>query len=404
MLEFLLQYKFIILFYLLIALFLLWKRKRLDVQGKIILLYRTKWGLQWMDKYSAKFREWVILLGYIGVGAGYVGLIFISYILIRNLWDLFTKPEAVSGVSLVLPGVNVPGLGVLPFWYWLIAIFVIAVVHEFSHGIVARAHKLEVKNTGFVFFGPILGAFVEPDEKKLRKEQDIIQYSVLSAGSFSNILLAIVALIFMALLFSPWQQSMVQPTGFTFDSYVERVEGKVSAGKLPAEQYPFAQAGIPTGTLVTGINDLPTTNFQEFADELSFYKPGEKVMVKTKDKEYSITLAANPDQQKKPFLGIKDIENEFDIKAGYSAGLGKIAYYIVNWLTGFLRWLFILSLGIGLFNLLPLPIVDGGRMAQVFLHRLKGPEVGERRYRQVSLLFLLIVLMNLFFPLVTKLF
>lgn len=400
MLEFLLKYKFIILFYLLVALFLLWKRKRLDVQGKIILLYRTKWGLKWMDKYSAKFREWVILLGYIGVGAGYVGLIFISYILIRNLWDLFTKPEAASGVSLVLPGVNVPGLGLLPFWYWLTAIFIIAVVHEFSHGIVARAHKLEVKNTGLVFFGPILGAFVEPDEKKLRKEQDIVQYSVLSAGSFSNILLAILALILMSLLFSPWQQSMVEPTGFTFDSYIDEPSG---------EKYPFAQARIPAGTLITGINGLSTKNFQDFGEELSFYKPGEKVTIvtkdeKTKDKKYSITLAENPDNPKKPFLGIKDIKNEFEVKPAYSTGRGKAVYYIINWLTGFLRWLFILSLGIGLFNLLPLPIVDGGRMAQVFLHKLKGPEVGERRYRQVSLLFLLIVLMNLFFPLVTKLF
>lgn len=347
-----------------------------------------------MEKYSTKFREWVILLGYIGVGAGYVGLIFISYILIRNLWDLFTKPEAVSGVSLVLPGVNVPGLGVLPFWYWITAIFVIAVVHEFSHGIVARAHKLEVKNTGLVFFGPILGAFVEPDEKKLRKEQDIIQYSVLSAGSFSNILLAIAALILMSLLFSPWQQAMVEPTGFTFDSYVERND----------EKYPFAQASIPAGTLITGINDLATKNFQDFGEELSFYKPGEEIAVRAKEKDYRITLATNPDNPKKPFLGIKDIKNEFDIKPAYATGLGNAAYYVVNWLTGFLRWLFILSLGIGLFNLLPLPIVDGGRMAQVFLHRLKGPEVGERRYRQVSLLFLLIVLMNLFFPLVTKLF
>ena len=59
---------------------------------------------------------------------------------------------------------------------------------------------------------------------------------------------------------------------------------------------------------------------------------------------------------------------------------------------------------IGLFNLLPLPIVDGGRMAQVFLHKLKGAVVGEKRYRQISLFFLILLLLNLVFPLVAKLF
>ena len=217
--SFILKYKVIILFYLAIIIFLIIKRKKITTQAKVIILYRMKWGLKWMDKYAKKFREWIIILGYIGVGAGYIGLIFISYILIKNLYDLITQPAAVSGVSLVLPGLNVPGLGVLPFWYWLIAIFVIAIVHEFAHGIVARAHNIKVKNTGIVFFGPIIGAFVEPSEKKLQKEKDIKQYSVLAAGSFSNIILALVALLLLNFAFMPLQQTMVEPTGFTFDDY-----------------------------------------------------------------------------------------------------------------------------------------------------------------------------------------
>lgn len=390
-LSFLNQFKYIILFYLLVIGFLIYHRKRIDTQAKVIFLFRTKWGLQWMDKYSKKFREWVILLGYIGVGAGYVGLIVISYVLIKNLVDLIIKPAAVSGVSLVLPGINVPGLGVLPFWYWIIAIFIIALVHEFSHGIVARAHNVEVKNTGIVFFGPILGAFVEPNEEKLRKEKDITQYSILAAGSFSNILLAIFAVVLLSFVFSPVLQTMVEPTGFSFNAYVEG-------------DYPFAQAGITAGTVITGIDGTATTTFQEFSDELAYHKPGDTITVQTKEKEYPIALAVSPDNERKPFLGIQDIKNEFDVKEKYTAGVWKVIYVIIDWIAGLLRWLFLLSLGIGLFNLLPLPIVDGGRMAQVFLHKLKGPEVGERRYRQIGMFFLIILLLNLFFPLLVKLF
>jgi len=286
--TFILKFKYIILFYLAIIIFFYIKRKQLDFQAKIIVLYRMKFGLRFIEKFVNKFREPTILLGYIGVGAGYVGLIFISYILVKNLVDLVIKPSAVSGVSLVLPGVNVPGLGVLPFWYWILAIFMIALIHEFAHGIVARAHKIEVKNTGIVLLGPIIGAFVEPNENKLRKQSDIAQYSVLAAGSFSNILLAIVAILLLNFLFMPLQQTMVEPTGFTFDAYVN-------------EEYPFAKAGILPGTLITGIDSSTTFKFEEFSEKLFCTNPGDKISVNTPQKKYPLVLAESPDNPEKVF-------------------------------------------------------------------------------------------------------
>lgn len=234
LLAFLLQYKYIIIFYLLIITFVIIKWKNIQVQAKIIFLYRTKWGLRWMDKYSQKYKEWIILLGYVGTGIGFIGMVFISVILIKNLVDLILNPAATSGVSLVLPGINVPGIGILPFWHWLIAIFIIAVVHEFAHGVVARAYNIPVKNTGIVLFGPIIGAFVEPDEKKMQKQNDIKQYSILAAGAFTNIMLAVAAVLLLNFATMPLQQTMIEPTGFTFDQYAD-------------ETLPFAQAGIVPG-------------------------------------------------------------------------------------------------------------------------------------------------------------
>lgn len=389
--TFLIKYKYILLFYTAIVILLVIKRKKIDVQAKVIFLYRTQFGLSWMDKYSKKFREWIILAGYVGVGAGFIGLIVISIILVKNLVDYFTSDLAVSGAAIVYPGMNVPGVGILPFWDWIIAIFVIALVHEFSHGIVARAHNIEVKNTGIVLFGPILGAFVEPDEKKMQKEADIKQYSILAAGSFSNIILAVIAILLLSFVLTPIVQRMVEPAGFTFQEYA-------------GEEFPFAKAGISPGTIITGINQIKTSNFQEFSDELNYLKPGEKATINTKTGSYEIILAENPDHSRKSFLGIKEIKNEVEVKEEYLSGIKGGLYIILRWLAGFLRWLFLLSFGIGLFNLLPLPIVDGGRMAQVFLHKLKGLQLGERRYRQVSLLFLLLLLVNLALPFFGKLF
>ncbi len=384
-LNFVINYKFVFLFYLLIIILLVIKRKKLEIQAKFIILYRMKFGLKSIDTCTKKFREWFILLGYIGVGAGYVGLLFISYMLIKGLWDMLYTPAAASSASIIYPGMKIAGIGTLSFDYFIITIFLVALIHEFGHGILARAHKIPVKNTGIVLFGPIIGAFVEPDEKKLRKQSDIAQYSVLAAGPFANILLAVLALGLLSLVFMPLQMGMVEPTGFTFDSYVD-------------ESLPFAQAGIIPGTLITGLNGEETPLFQDFSEDLFCTSPGDKIVVNTENKSYPITLAPSPDQEGKSFLGIQEISNQDQLKEEYSTGVWPSVHSALNWITGFLRWLFLLSLGIGLFNLLPLPIVDGGRMLQVSLHKLKGKEKGEKRYRQISMLFLLILILNLVYP------
>ncbi len=74
------------------------------------------------------------------------------------------------------------------------------VVHEFSHGVVARAHDINVKSSGLAFFGPILGAFVEPDDKELKSKPYKSQLSLFAAGPFSNIILwGVFSLIFLSL-------------------------------------------------------------------------------------------------------------------------------------------------------------------------------------------------------------
>jgi len=389
--SFILRHPAIFIFYGIIIALLIIFRKKIEVQAKIIFMYRMKWGLSWMDKVAKKRRPWIILCGYIGAGVGFIGMVVISYVLIKNLVSLILSPAATSGVSLVLPGMNIPGLGVLPFWYWLIAIFLIAITHEFSHGVVARAHNLKVKNTGLVLFGPIIGAFVEPDEKQIRKQEDIKQYSVLAAGAFTNIILALVALLLLNFAFMPLQQTMVEPTGFTFESYF-------------GENMPAEQAGIPPGTLITKINGQETKDFNSFSTDLACMDPGDELTLTTPEKDYQLTLAENPDSPGSPFLGVFSITNQFSVKEPFKQGLGKIAYLVLDWWNGLLRWFFLLSLGIGLFNLLPLPIVDGGRMMQVFLQSLKGKEKGDKVYRNVSIFFLLVLLLNLIFPYLLKLF
>ena len=387
---FLLQYKYIIIFYLVVSLLVYLHRKEIDFQAKIIMLYRTSVGLRFIKSFATKFREWVILFGYISTGLGIIGLFVISFVMLKNIYSLLFVSNAASGVSLVLPGVNVPGLGVLPFWHWLIAIFIIATVHEFSHGIVAKAHKIKVHSTGLVLIGPIIGAFVEPDEKTMDKKPDIVQYSVMAAGPISNVVLAVLALLMLQFAVAPLQADMLEANGFTFADYIE-------------EGNPAQIAGLPANTPITGINGQATENFQEFAEVLQCTSPGDIIEVAAtneagEEQTFSLTLAENPDNPKKSFMGISTITNEMDVKRKYQSLVANAWYNTLYLLSSFLRWLFILSLGIGLFNLLPLPIVDGGKMTQIFLHNWKGKVKGELLYHKISMVFLLVLLFSILFP------
>jgi hypothetical protein len=102
--------------------------------------------------------------------------------LAQGLYALFTKPDAPPAVAPLLPGVHVPGVPeslFIPLVQGLIAIFIVAVIHEFCHGVVARAHNIPVKSTGIVLIGPFFAAFVEPDEAVMKKKSDVVNYSMI---------------------------------------------------------------------------------------------------------------------------------------------------------------------------------------------------------------------------------
>ena len=157
-----------------------------------ILMWRTKLGLKFMDSFANKFKGLLRFLGYISIIVGFLGMAFIMFSLIQNFLSIITKPEALPGVGLVLP-IKAKGVFYVPFFYWIISIFILAVVHEFSHGIYARLCNLKVKSSGFAVFSllvPIIpAAFVEPDEKKMIKKSVKDQLMIYSAGPFANVVL-----------------------------------------------------------------------------------------------------------------------------------------------------------------------------------------------------------------------
>lgn len=373
----------VILFYGGIILLLFIFRKKFEIQNKIIAIHRTKIGLKAMQSIGTKYSEQIKILGYIGIGAGFIGMLFILFSLAQNLWMVISTPSATSGISLVIPGVKIPGSPLTPplIIGWIALFFVIA-IHEFSHGIVSVAHKVKVKASGIVFFGPLMGAFVEPDEKELDKRHETAQYSVYAAGPWSNVILAIFAFLILSFAINPGISAMIEPNGFT-------------VGEVTPDM-PAAIAGLPTGELITAVDGQTITSANEFVTELNFVRPGEDVIVSAGNQNYTITTGTHPDDERKAFLGVSGFVNEFDyVRPGK---VSEVGLFVLKLLRDLFSWIGILSFGIGLANLLPLGPVDGGRMMLLASQQIHGKKKGIKVWSKISALTLLLLLVNLFWP------
>ena len=223
---------FLIIFVVLIGIFLYKKRENLKKEG-LLLLYRTSWGIKIIDKVGRKFRKTLNFLSYLVVGLGYLLMGAMVYLFGKIVWIYVINPEIVKAIKIppIMPLIpylpQVFKLDFLPpfyFTYWIIIIAIVAVVHEFAHGIFAANRDVKIKKTGFGFFPfflPVfLAAFVELDEKEMKKKKIFPQMSVLAAGTFVNVLTAIFFFGIMFLFFS----LAFAPAGVTFDSYTYSVE------------------------------------------------------------------------------------------------------------------------------------------------------------------------------------
>ncbi len=216
---------FLILFCLALAVFLYKRRKRLQVESRVFILYRTKFGLNLINTIGSRYKKFFDIASYVVIATGYILMASALFLFFELMRTMIRIPEIVKVTRIpplmplipYLPQIyKVTFLPPFYFTYWIIVIAIIACVHEFSHGIFARHHGVRIKSTGFGFLGPFLAAFVEPDEKQLAKKGIKAQLSVLAAGSFANVLAMIV---FAAVIILYFHASFM-PSGVVFSRFM----------------------------------------------------------------------------------------------------------------------------------------------------------------------------------------
>ncbi len=376
---------FLILF-LTIFMFVEKRRGKVELQkivGNIIyiVLYKTTWGLDHMDSFAKKHKKFFSILIPITVFLGVTGMIFISYLMIKSFIDLFIKTKIVQAAAIVLP-IKTSFTFYVPFEYWIISIFLLATVHEMAHGIIARYYNIKIKSSGFAFLSILLpiipAAFVEPDEKDLEKKPAKQQIAVFSAGPVSNFFFAIIAFL---LLFS--LSALFQPSGLMVQ-------------QINTDSYLLNTSFNYTNEKITGINNNTISTLSDLKKVLDNTKPGEKIVLKTNKSEYNVILLKHPEKNSgyigASFYEVKELNPDLVFL--------KPIKPLVLWINGLLYFLVILNLGIGLFNLLPLLIADGGRIYFVILkdYFKFAEEKAMKITAFTGLIFFLMLLALLIFP------
>ncbi|WP_283389711.1 site-2 protease family protein [Methanobrevibacter woesei] len=375
------------IWYYIIAFFLIWIlsltfRRQLSNHGFEInfptIMWKTKRFHNVIEKIanlSPRFWKWFMNVGII---ISFIAMFFITYSLIQSLSTLIEAPA----VSIVLPGVEMPGSTIyVPLGYGLISLATVLIVHEFSHGILSRVEKINIKSVGLLLFTILPGAFVEPDEEELVKSSKLSQLRVYAAGSMANITLAIVALLIF---------SAVGTYGIpnTFDENGIEIDRVVSDSP--------ANGVLKEGMILESINNHTIKDSDDYMDVVETFVPGERVSVGTNQGIYNLTLSENPSNSSRGFVGVQ-VANHFEIKESVSSVFGDTIPWILFEISTLTQWIFILNLGVGLFNLLPVKPLDGGRMFEIVLSYKLKEETYKPITNAVSIVLATIIIFSLIY-------
>ena len=246
------------------------------------------------------------------------------------------------GVAPLIPGIDIPLIaGVL-------SLAILLVIHEFSHGVLARMFKVKLKSIGILLFGIIpIGAYVEPDEKMVSKLDEIKQTKIISAGISANFIAAFgFFLLTLAVVY------LVAPHFYSY--------GVVITSTLA--NYP-ANGIIPVGAQVLNWNNVPISSMQNVTAAGASDAPNKTVTVGTDRGNYSLTAVASPSDQSKGIIGVE---------LGYTPLLKTAAARLVYFLFTLFSLSMLLNFLVAIVNLLPVPIFDGWRIYKI---NIKHPRV-----------------------------
>ena len=394
------------------------KNSNFDFRFPLIIL-KTQKGQSLMEKLS-KFR-FILILSWISlILMPIFSILAVSILLLTaSLFLSFPEVREIARETgpqgaLLIPGIN----PYLPIIYGWIAIFIGLVIHELSHGVIAKAVDIPVRSSGIMFFLFLpIGAFVEVDDTKLDSVSFKKSGRIIAAGAGSNIVVGLMALILLVGVVNT----------------MEPVADGIPVSKIVVDS-PANMAGLLPGDIITHLNGIPVDDSNVFSQNFNNLSPGDEIILTVQRQsvqyDYPIILSSRPENSEEPFIGIMrpsiDINDSlhryqnglsfstdllvyFSFPSGdsysipfstsmqnfYTSSLGN--QYIV--FSNLLFWIWFINFNLGIFNSLPLGPLDGGQAFKRGLKSVTGNKLSQNNINYISRLVsisILVLILSMF--------
>lgn len=297
-------------------------------------------------RLSHNWKKFWKIFSYLSVILGLGLMIFVMLFLIQNLIELSLPKGGGTPVSIIIPGLTL-SLYWLP--YFLLSVALAVFIHEAAHGAVALIEGVDVDSAGILFLAVFPGGFVELKDEELKGLKNESKLKIFSAGTSANVLAGFIFFLLLSTLF------IQSPSGLVV---IEVMEGG-----------PLNLAGIGRWDVIYALNGTPIHTFQDLSIFLSNVKPGEKILVSTNKGDFYITTVQSPENKSRGIIGVMQ-----PLLIYYPSRLGLGTFWDIQ-LYLVLNWLFILSVSVSIFNMLPIPALDGDKFLQCLLQKI--PSGGE---------------------------
>jgi len=326
------------------------------------LVYKNKQVQSALTRMLGRTRRGIRVFADVSVIAGFAMMGFAFWFLLANVSNFFVEPTKFSELTVLIPGVTLTSS--MSITYFLLSIPIVLVIHEGAHGIVATLEKIKIKTGGFAIFIAMFAGFVEPDEEEFNKAKKISKLRVIGAGATSNVIFALA--LGVVLLTNPFF-AMVLPEPL-LSTFYDLPEGVMVLSVM--EGFGAEKAGILANDIITAINGVPMLSPVDFAKvELN---PGDTANVSIlrdgQSMDFAVDIMPSPDDSERGLIGIMR-DNTF----GYQPVMDWIEWNNPQF-SMFLLWLWMISFFIGIINMLPLPILDGGK----FVHTIIDKNISEK--------------------------
>jgi len=319
------------------------------------LTYKNTQVQSVLSKMLTRTKRGIRVFADVSVIAGFLMMGFAFWFLLSNISNFFVEPTEFAELTVLIPGITLTSASAI--LYFLLSIPIVLVIHEGAHGIVATLEKIKIKTGGFAIFIALFAGFVEPDEKEFDDARKISKLRVIGAGATSNVIFAFAL---GAILLTNPLFALILPEPF-LEWFYDAPDG---VGIISIIEGSGAEkAGLQKNDVITGIDDIAIITPVDF--QKADLKPGDTVTVTVQRDgqllQLPVEIMPSPDDPDKGLVGIMR-----------DSAFYKPVYNFIEWdpqVSMFLLWLWMISFFIGIINMLPLPILDGGKFIYTIIEK-----------------------------------